>query len=300
MHHRGGPLSVYNRHPNRTTAMAPETQNLSDKVIVVTGVTSGLGVSIAKIFATRGATVIGTGRRAERGEAVANEVRAAGFKMEFIEADAANVEDCRRVIETTVQRYGRVDGLVNNAGVVGDRPAIPSHEVEEAEWDYVVDINLKGVFFMCRYALQQMRTQKSGSIVNIASMNAVIGLANMAAYNSAKAGVVQMTRTLAVENANENININAILLGGVASEGSEASSRAYGQMLRGPDWEPTRNNAAETGMNPDQVARAISLLLSDDGRLITGGAIPIDQAYTAGALASHMVYLGSAELLPQG
>jgi NAD(P)-dependent dehydrogenase (short-subunit alcohol dehydrogenase family) len=279
--------------------MSHETQNLTGKIIVVTGVTSGLGVSIAKILAARGAAVIGTGRRVDRGEAVAAEVRSAGFNMEFMQADAGKVEDCRRVIETTVQRHGRLDGLVNNAGVVGDRPAIPSHEVEEAEWDYVVDINLKGVFFMCRYALQQMRAQQSGSIVNIASMNAVIGLANMVAYNSAKAGVVQMTRTLAVENANENINVNAILLGGVASEGSEASSRAYGQMLRGPDWEPTRNSAAEAGMDPDKVARASSLLLSDDGRIITGGAIPIDQAYTAGALASHMVYLGSAVLLPQ-
>lgn len=280
--------------------MRSEVQNLSGKTIVVTGVTSGLGVSIGKVLAARGANVIGTGRRADRGEAVASEVRAAGFTMEFLQADVGKVSDCQRVIETTVQRHGRIDGLVNNAGVVGDRPAIPAHEVEEAEWDYVVDINLKGVFFMCRYALQQMRAQKSGSIVNIASMNAVIGLANMVAYNSAKAGVVQMTRTLAVENANENININAILLGGVASEGSEASSRAFGKILRGQDWEPTRNSAAETGMNPDQVARTIALLLSDDARLITGGAIPVDQAYTAGALASHMVYLGAAELLPMG
>jgi NAD(P)-dependent dehydrogenase (short-subunit alcohol dehydrogenase family) len=280
--------------------MSHETQNLIGKIIIVTGVTSGLGVSIAKILAARGATVIGTGRRAERGEAVAADVRAAGFNMDFIAADVGSVAECRHVIDIAMQRYGRLDGLVNNAGVVGDRPAIPAHEVEEAEWDYVVDINLKGVFFMCRYALQHMRAQKSGSIVNIASMNAVIGLANMVAYNSAKAGVVHMTRTLAVENANENININAILLGGVASEGSDACSRAYGKMLRGPDWEPMRNSAAETGMDPDQVARAISLLLSDDGRLITGGAIPIDQAFTSGALASHMVYLGAAELLPMG
>jgi NAD(P)-dependent dehydrogenase (short-subunit alcohol dehydrogenase family) len=276
--------------------MSTETRNLQDKVIVVTGVTSGLGTSLARIFAARGATVIGTGRRADRGDALAAEVRGAGLAMEFIQADAASVDDCRRVIETTVQRHGRIDGLVNNAGVVGERPAVPSHTLEEHEWDYVVDINLKGVFFMCRHALEHMRAQKGGSIVNVASMNAVIGLANMAAYNSAKAGVVHMTHTLAVENAAENINVNAILLGGVASEGSDACTRAYGKMLRGPDWEPSRPPAGT--MDPEQVARAISLLLSDDGRLITGGAIPIDQAFTSGALASNLVYLGAAELLP--
>lgn len=279
--------------------MQAETQNLKDKVVIVTGVTSGLGVSLAHILAARGATVIGTGRRAERGEAVAADVRAAGFKMDFIQADVGNVEDCRRVIDATVERYGRIDGLVNNAGVVGDRPAVPAHDLEEAEWDKIVDINLKGVFFMCRYALKHMRAQKAGSIVNVASMNAVIGLANMIAYNSAKAGVVHMTRTLAVENVGENINANAILLGGVATEGGEACTIAFGQMLRGPDWKPSRSleNSASS-MDPAQVARAISLLLSDDGRLITGGAIPIDLAATSGALATHLVYLGAAELLP--
>lgn len=279
--------------------MKQEIQNLSDKVIIVTGVTSGLGVSLAKILAARGAKIIGIGRRTERGEEVAAAVRAAGFAMEFMTADVAKVEDCQRIVDITVQRYGRLDGLVNNAGVVGDRPAVPAHELEETDWDNIVNINLKGVFFMCRYALQQMRAQKSGSIVNIASMNAVIGLANMVAYNSAKAGVVQMTRTLAVENVSVGINVNAILLGGVASEGGDACRTAFGQLLRGPDWQPsTPFDAAAGNMDPEQVARAISLLLSDDGRLITGGAIPIDHAFTSGALASHMIYLGAAELLP--
>jgi NAD(P)-dependent dehydrogenase (short-subunit alcohol dehydrogenase family) len=281
--------------------MSQEPQNLKDKIVIVTGVTSGLGVSLAKILAARGATVIGTGRRAERGDAVAAEVRAAGFRMDFIEADVARVEDCKRVVDTTAQRYGRIDGLVNNAGVVGDRPAVPAHDLEEAEWDKIVDINMKGVFFMCRYALKYMRAQKAGSIVNIASMNAVIGLANMIAYNSAKAGVVHMTRTLAVENVAENINANAILLGGVASEGGDACRTAFGQMLRGPDWRPSHpQEESASSMDPAQVARAVSLLLSDDGRLITGGAIPIDLAATSGALATHLVYLGAAEMLPMG
>jgi NAD(P)-dependent dehydrogenase (short-subunit alcohol dehydrogenase family) len=281
--------------------MNREVQNLQDKVVIVTGVTSGLGVSIARVFAARGARVIGIGRRAERGEQVAAEVRAAGFEMTFMPADVGRVEDCRRIVEATVQRYGRVDALVNNAAVVGDRPAVPAHELEEAEWDKIVDINLKGVFFMCRHALVHMRRQKSGSIVNIASMNAVIGLANMIAYNSAKAGVVHLTRTLAVENVGEGINANAILLGGVASEGGEACTIAFGRMLRGSDWQPSRRiGDSPTSMDPAQVARALSLLCSDDGRLITGGAIPIDMAATSGALASHLVYLAAAELLPVG
>src|SRR5690554_5844594 len=101
-------------------------QNLQGKVIIVTGVTSGLGVAIARVFAARGATVVGTGRRAERGEALAAEVREQGFAMEFIQADVSSTADCRRVVATTVERFGRLDGLVNNAGVVGHRPAVPA------------------------------------------------------------------------------------------------------------------------------------------------------------------------------
>ena len=271
--------------------------DLAGKVALITGVTAGAGRGIAEAFAAAGARVVGVGRRSELGETVCAGVAAAGGDMSFVRADVGNVDDCRRMVEATIDRCGRLDILVNNAGTVGQTPVAPVHEVDERDYDEVMGVNLKGTFFACRFALPHMLRQAGGTILNIASINAVEAVANTSVYNASKAAVVQLTRTIAVENLQTGIRANAIILGGVESDMNRTMQRAYGRALRGPDWEPAQSWAGQL-MTPCEVGRALTALCVDDARLINGATIAIDSGVSAGALASGFVYLFSAGLLP--
>ena len=128
---------------------------LDGKVALVTGVTSGLGRGIATAFVERGACVVGTGRREALGRELEAELQSHPGVFTFVTGDVTEVRDCRRMVEATIEAYGRLDILVNNAGFEGDPPSVHSHEVEEHQWDAVVDTNLKGAFFCCRYAIRR-------------------------------------------------------------------------------------------------------------------------------------------------
>jgi NAD(P)-dependent dehydrogenase (short-subunit alcohol dehydrogenase family) len=268
---------------------------LEDKVVVVTGVSSGLGRSVAEVFAERGAKVVGVARRADRGEALVQAVAERGGQLRFVQADVAVVDDCRRAVDEAMAAYGRIDALVNNAGTLGRRPILPATEVTEQDWDEVVDVNLKGVFFMCKFALAHMVEQRRGTILNISSTNAVNAIANMSAYNASKAGVIQLSRTLAVENVMHRVRVNAVVLGSVRTEMFGEVTREMGRSVAGAEWEPT--STVDYGMRPERVARALSLLCSDDASVITGAVIAVDEGTSAGLLASTFTYMVSAEQL---
>jgi NAD(P)-dependent dehydrogenase (short-subunit alcohol dehydrogenase family) len=165
------------------------------KAALITGATSGVGRAAAVVFARQGANVVATGRREQLGNELEAEVRESGGELTYVRADVSRVADCQASVEATVERFGRVDIVVNAAGIEGAFGDF--HACSEEEWDRVIDTNLKGTAFCCRYAIPYMLEQGGGVLLNIASINAVEALAHMAPYNTSKAGVVQLTRTIA-------------------------------------------------------------------------------------------------------
>jgi NAD(P)-dependent dehydrogenase (short-subunit alcohol dehydrogenase family) len=266
------------------------------RVVIVTGATSGLGRATAVLFAARGASVVAAGRRVPEGEALVQEVADTGGDLAFVATDVRRVDDCEALAAAAMDRYGRIDVLVNNAGTEGEEPIVDSHEVTEAQWDDVVDTNLKGAFFCCRYALAHMRRRQSGVVLNIASINAIEGPARMAAYSASKAALVQLSRTLAVEYVHDGIRVNAVVVGGVDTPQAERTRAAIRRHVLGTDDPPVppapkRRNPLVYA--PDEAARTL-VLLADDDALMTGATIALDRAMTAGSMASTMIYMTSA------
>jgi len=266
---------------------------LADKTAIITGASSGLGRSLAATFVDRGARVVGVARRSELLAELAAELNDERRMFTAVTADVSLPDDCRRLVDTTIATYGTLDIVVNNAGVGGEPGAV--EQLDEDDWDKVVDVNLKGPAFVCRHALPHL-VERGGVILNIASINAVLAVRGLAAYNASKAGLVQLSNTIAVEYGNRGVRCNAIVLGGVASEMNDALRTKLGQTIRGPAWVPEA--PPRSGMAPDAVARALALLCSDDAAVINGATIAIDSGTSAGRMRSNYIYLASAELLP--
>jgi len=268
---------------------------LDGKVALITGVSAGIGSGIARAFNDRGAKVMGAARRREAGEALRSEMKNPD-SYGFVQADISKVDDCARAVEAAVDTFGRLDILINNAASSGPRPVVPAVDTTEAEWDEVLDTNLKGAFFMVKHALPHLIAGGGGSIINMSSIGAEVGLANMSHYNSSKAGLVQMTRTIAVEHMQNGVRSNVIILGMATSDMAAGVTRAMGQFLRGPEFEPSLPNPL--AMDPYDVGKTLAVLCCDDAKLITGATIAIDTAMSAGLLGSMLSYLACAELLP--
>jgi NAD(P)-dependent dehydrogenase (short-subunit alcohol dehydrogenase family) len=266
--------------------------SLAGRTVLVTGVTSGLGAGVMRVFAGYGATVIGCARRGDKGAALAGELRAAGRDATFVEADVASEADRQRLVEACIARSGRLDILVNNAGMLGQVVALEKIDLED--WDKVLAVNLTASFALCRLALPHMRKQRDGVILNISSINAVVGITQMAAYCSAKAGLTHLTRVIAAEAFDDNVRANAIILGGVRSEMTEHLSTVLLTRSEG-EAAPERVAAAQARrMEPDDVAQALAALCLPESRVITGSEITIDQAVTAGRGISGILHGANA------
>jgi NAD(P)-dependent dehydrogenase (short-subunit alcohol dehydrogenase family) len=263
-------------------------------VTVVTGGTSGLGRATVEVFARAGASVVFGARRAAIGTELADALKREGHDATFVETDVRRASDCEALIGAALERHGRIDVLINNAGTEGDPAIQPSHLSPESHWDDVVDTNLKGAFLCCRSTLAAMVTQHSGLILNIASINAIEGPARMAAYSASKAGLVQLSRTLAVEYVHEGIRVNAILIGGVATEQASRTKAAIAEFVTGQTATATAPSKPNPLVyQPEEAARVLALLCSSDAQ-ITGATIAVDRALSAGSMASTMIYMTSA------
>ena len=186
------------------------TGKLQGRAALITGGTSGIGKATALLFIREGAAVAFTGRRAELGKAVAAEMDAGGGRSLFIAADHTREEDCRRAVEATVEKFGRLDILFNNAGVVVSGT---TEETSEERWAYTLDLNVTAIWRMSKLALRIMRAQGGGVIVNNASDWGLVGGVNAVAYCTSKGAVVQMTRAMAMDHAREKIRVNAVCPG---------------------------------------------------------------------------------------
>jgi NAD(P)-dependent dehydrogenase (short-subunit alcohol dehydrogenase family) len=243
---------------------------LDGKVAVVTGASSGLGVAFAHALAEAGADVALGARRLEALERVRAEIEALGRRALSVRTDVARPEDCHALIETTVERLGRVDVLVNNAGV---GTAVPASRETPEQWQRVIDVNLSGCYWMAQAAARAMT--EGGSIVNISS---VLGLISaglpQAAYASSKAGLIGLTRDLAAQwTSRKGIRVNALAPGFFASEMTDQYADGYLESMT------PRIPVGRVG-DPDELSAALLLLASDAGGYITGITLPVDGGLT--------------------
>ena len=205
--------------------------SLSGRTVLVTGVSSGLGEGVARVFAALGARVIGVARRADKGRALAWDIERSGGSMWFVPGDITDPACRQAAIDACLARSGRLDILINNAGVSGVLAAVGDYPA--ADWSRTVDLNLTAAFHLCQLAVPLMSAQGDGVILNIASINARFGVTKMAAYCASKAGLVPLTKVIAAEGVANNVRANAIILGGVLSEMNVATTIAMAKSAAG-------------------------------------------------------------------
>jgi len=259
---------------------------LDGKIAIVTGATKGIGRAITMALAQAGATIVGAARDGGPAHEVAEEVKRAGGSFTFVTADVSSWEDCQRLAKTALADHGRVDILVNNAGT--SLPQVRVDKLSEADWRAVIGVTLDGVAFMSRAVLPSMIDNRDGVIINIASTAGVQTAGTMGAYAAAKAGVIQLTKVIAVENVQNGVRANALLVGSTDTELRRKAQRSFADSARLAEARPPptgRHHGSAPGdllMSPEAVARAVRLLCSDDAREINGAAIAIDRALLAG------------------
>jgi NAD(P)-dependent dehydrogenase (short-subunit alcohol dehydrogenase family) len=251
---------------------------LASKVALVTGGTSGIGRATAVVFAREGAAVVLTGRDAARGADVVREIEEGGGRARFVRADVTRAEDCRRAVAETVEAFGRLDVLFNNAGVyiAGDVT-----ECTEEEWDLQVNVSLKGTYLMCANVVPVMIAQGGGSIVNNSSGWGLVGGERAVAYCAAKGGVVVMTKAMAMDHGRHGIRVNCICPGDTVTPMEHRDAEH-----RGMTWEAYVAAASDRPLGrmgePNEVALAALFLASDESSFVTGAALPVDGGGVAG------------------
>jgi len=243
-------------------------QLLAGKVAVITGASSGIGRAAALAMAAEGARVALGARRLAEGEETAHLVREAGGEAVFVETDVRHSGQVQRLIQTAVDRWGRLDCAFNNAGVEGDM-FVPTADYSESTWDRVIAINLTGVFLSMKYEIRQMLQHGGGAIVNMSSVAGLVGGPVGIAYYASKHGVVGMTRAAAIEYGKLGIRVNAVCPAVIETD---MAHRGFDQM-----WERL------AGMHPigrigkaGEVADAVVWLCSDRASFVTGHALPVD------------------------
>lgn len=248
-------------------------KRLQDKVAIVTGSTAGIGRAIAQAFAQEGAKVTILSRRPDAVARTRAELETEGSTVLSFCADVSRLADVQQVINGTLSAWGRIDILVNNAAIL-PRPG-PLAEMSDAAWNEVIAVNLTGVFFTCREVWPHLVAAGGGAIINLVSVIAFRGTADMAAYSATKGGVLAMSRSLAKEGAPYGIRVNCIAPGFIDTP---MNDRLLGQ------WEDPDQWLADTIANiplvragrPDEVARAAVFLASDESSYTTGHTIMVD------------------------
>jgi len=247
------------------------------QVVLVTGGSSGIGLATAKAFLSEGAKVAISARNLPRLRAATRSLRTFGEVLP-IRGDVSKATDARRFALETERRLGPIDVLVNNAGIWIEKTL---EAFTEAEYDRVMDINLKGAFLCLKYVLPGMVKRRRGVIVNVASDSAFLGAPGSAIYGASKAGLLLMTKCVALEHARDGIRVNAICPGEVRTPMMEADARRLGVRFNEHYRRLTARIPMGRAADPDEIARSILFLASDESSFMTGAALSADGGSTA-------------------
>ncbi|WP_153141989.1 SDR family NAD(P)-dependent oxidoreductase [Paraburkholderia agricolaris] len=248
---------------------------MNSPVVLITGALTGIGRATALAFAREGNRVVVSGRREEAGQALAAELRALGVEAEFLRADVRFEAEVRSLVEQTVERFGRIDVAVNNAGTEGQ--LAPIVEQTATNYEDTFSVNVLGTLLSLKHEMRVMLAQGAGSIINLSSIAGQVGIAGASVYAASKHAVEGLTKSAALEGAAVGVRVNAVAPGPVATEmldrfagGSEEGKASFLATI------PARRAAT-----PDEIAQTIVFLASDKARYLTGQNIAVDGAYTA-------------------
>ncbi|MGB7386687.1 SDR family NAD(P)-dependent oxidoreductase [Pseudomonas neustonica] len=249
--------------------------SFANQVCIVTGATSGIGLAVVNQLAAKGADLVLVGRNQAKGDALTASLKAAGTRACFVAADLGNKEAAQQVCVAAIEQFGRIDVLINNAGLLMKGNVL---ECTDADWDSVLDINLSAAFRLSRAALPSMIRQAGGSIINIASDWALMGAKNATAYCVSKAALTQLTRCMALDFAGNGIRVNAVcpgdtdtpMLGLDADNDRQQKMQNYGADI------PLGRVAHST-----EVANVVVFLASKEASFMTGALVPVDGGTSA-------------------
>jgi 3-oxoacyl-[acyl-carrier protein] reductase len=244
------------------------TMKLLDKIALITGGGSGIGRASAILFAQEGAAVVVACRNESNGQSAVDQITQNGGKAIFVKADVSKAEDAERMVKTTIETYGRIDILFNNAGIAP--LPIPTEELEEEQWDRTMAVNVKGIFLGCKYAIPFLKTQKSGIIINTASASGVRPRQGTSAYCASKGAAIILTKALALELASFGIRVNCI--NPVATNTPMAEWLA----TSGQNKNVIATIPLGRFAQPEEIAHAALYLASDESLMVTGVALDVD------------------------
>lgn len=243
-------------------------------IAIVTGGSSGIGRAAARLYAQNGAKVVVSDVDEDGGNETVRMVSQAGGEAAFVRADMARPEDCERLVNTTLERFGRLDIAFNNAGIGGESNPVADYSIEA--WQKVISVNLSGVFYCMKYEIPAMLKTGGGAIVNMSSILGLVGFANAPAYVAAKHGVIGLTQAAAVEYAAQGLRVNAVAPGFISTP-----------MIAGLEQDQNLNNLlislhpiGRLG-KPNEVAELVIWLSSDKASFVTGAYYPVEGGFLA-------------------
>ena len=250
---------------------------LDGKVALITGGSLGLGKATAELFVKEGAKVVITGRTEKTLQEAVEEAKNKGLEIDYLVSDVSKEEDCKEAVDFTLNKYGKIDILFNNAGVLH---AALTHETDTETWDRLFNINVKGTYLMSKYAIPHMLENGYGCIVNNSSIAGLKGIPGISAYNSTKGAVTQLTRSMALDYAKQGIRVNAICPGTIETP-----------MVDGLlDKMPDRGGAEELFKSfhqmgrfgtADEIAHSVLFLCDDNIQFMTGSMLSVDGGWVA-------------------
>jgi len=245
---------------------------LEGKTAIITGGASGIGLATARLLAQEGAAIVIADINAEQGNLAEQEINSSGGRAVFVQCNVALSADCQRTVQTTLEKFGHLDILFNNAGIIRRADVIST---TEEEWDRVMDVNVKSIFLMSKYAIPEMVKQGGGAIVNNASGWGIRGGRNAVSYCASKGAVVNMTRAMAIDHGPLNVRVNCICPGDTDTPMLRNEARQLGQVE-----ELFLAEAKERPLNryaqPIEIAQSVLYLVSDAASYVTGAVLAVD------------------------